>query len=142
MTDFQNEINERLSMLTQTNALTKKKAQFDKLYSMALVDADWNEIRKVDDLQASFLDLLNERYPEIVKNIRAPLENRFNEMYQNSEDETERQYKPQDELVMHKIQVPSANSDEWQMMYETKSDDTIFHIEFNGWTFKLIGVTH
>lgn len=63
-------------------------------------------------------------------------------MYHGSDDESEKQYKPKDELTVHRIQLPSAESDEWQLMYEMKTDETFFHIEFDGWTFKLIGVTH
>jgi hypothetical protein len=63
-------------------------------------------------------------------------------MYQDSDDETEKNYKPKDELIMNSMQLPSVNSDEWQLMYEMNSDDTIFHVEFDGWTFKLIGITH
>jgi hypothetical protein len=142
MTDFQIEIAERLTRLKEAKELTNKKRQFDKVYSMALIDSDWNEIVKVNDFQASFLDVLNERYPALFETIQKPLEDRFYEMYQNSDDENEKKYKPQEELVVHKIQVPSANSDEWQLMYEMNSDDTIFHIEFDGWTFKHIGITH
>ena len=125
-----------------SDELTKKKTQFQKVYSKALVDPDWNNVTNVDDFQSAFLDLLNERYPEIFKTIQEPLEQRFYEMYRNSEDENERSYKPKDELIMHRIQVPSISSNEWQLMYEMNSDDTIFHVEFEGWSFKLIGVTH
>ena len=142
MTDFQLEINEKLAQLTKTNELAMKKSQFDKAYTRALVDADWNQVNNVDDWQAAFLDLLNERYPSLFTHIQEPLEQRFYEMYQNSDDENERKYKPKDELVMHSIQVPSAESDEWQLMYEMNRDDTIFHVEFDGWLLKLIGVTH
>lgn len=61
MTDFQIQIWDRLSSLKQANQLPTKKPQFDKVYSSALVDPDWSEITRVDDFQASFLDLLNER---------------------------------------------------------------------------------
>ena len=125
-----------------SDELTEKKTQFQKVYSKALVDPDWNNVTNVDDFQSAFLDLLNERYPEIFKTIQEPLEQRFYEMYRNSEDENERSYKPKDELIMHRIQVPSISSNEWQLMYEMNSDDTIFHVEFEGWSFKLIGVTH
>lgn len=142
MEDFQNEITERLTKLTEARELTNKKSQFDKAYSMVLIDSDWNDIVKVNDFQASFLDVLNERYPVLFKTIQKPLEDRLYEMYQNSDDESEKNYKPQEELIVHKIQVPSTNSDEWQLMYEMNSDDTIFHVEFAGWTFKHIGITH
>lgn len=142
MTDFQFDIKERIADLKERNELTQKKTQFKKAYSKALVDPDWSGIENLDDFQTAFLDLLNQRYPSIFKDIQEPLEPRFYEMYQDSDDEAEKNYKPKDELIMHSIQVPSVESDEWQLMYEMNSDDTIFHAEFDGWTFKLIGVTH
>lgn len=142
MTDFQFDIKERLTQLTETNELSKKKAQFQKVYFKALVDTGWNEVTAVDDFQTAFLDLLNERYPETFKHIREPLEQRFYEMYKNSEDENERNYTPKAELIMHRIQVPSPKLNRWQLMYEMNSDDTIFHVEFEDWSFKTVCVTH
>lgn len=142
MTQFQKNITDRLVSLNQTSDFANKKAQFNRVYSMALVDVDWNEIAKVNDFHAAFLDLMNERHPTLLKQFQKHLEERFYEMYSNSEDENERKCTPKDELVLHKIQVPSQQSDDWQLMYEMNSDDTIFHVDFEGWTYKSIGVTH
>lgn len=109
---------------------------------MRLVDTEWGKITKVNDFQTAFLDLLNERHPTLLKQFQEKLEERFYGMYSHSDDENERNYTVKDELVMHKIQVPSEQTDNWQLMYEMNSDDTIFHVDFEGWTYKGIGVTH
>ena len=142
MTDFQASIKDRFSNLFQTKELTEKKKQFNRKYFMALVDSDGNELATINDFQTAFLDLLDEKHSVLFSTFQQPLEERFLEMYGQSEFEDERGYRPADELVLHKIQMPSEQSDDWQLMYEMNSDDTIFHIDFNGWTFKAIGVTH
>lgn len=88
----------------------------------ALVEPDGNEITGINDFQTSFLDLLNVHYPALLKNIQVILKDRFYKMYKNSDDEKERQYNPKEELVLHKIQVPSNSSDEWELMYEMKNE--------------------
>jgi hypothetical protein len=142
MTDFKLDIEERLTRLTKANELMGKKLAFQKAYFKCLIDIDWKEVVTPDDFQTSFLDLLSERYNALFKEIEELLKSRFYEMYSGSEDENEAHYNPKDELSISGIQLPSPTSNEWQLMYEMRSDDTIFHVEFNGWTFKMIGITH
>ncbi|HEU4471699.1 MAG TPA: hypothetical protein VFR58_11480, partial [Flavisolibacter sp.] len=100
-----------------------------------IVDSDGEEVDQLDDFQVAFLDLLDERYPSILSTIKVPLEQSFTEMYKNSEDEAERNYKPEKELYLHRIQIPSEqiDNDEWQIMYAMESDDTIFHVYMKSW---------
>ena len=39
-------------------------------------------------------------------------------------------YNPKDELGLHQIKLPTEQSDDWELMFEMESDDTIFHIDF------------
>ena len=142
MADFQQDVNDRFIKLKQAKELADKKIQFNCTYSRSLIDADWNDVKNVNDFQTAFLDLLNEKHPTLKNIFQKPLEETFFEMYSNSDDKDERNYKPKDELVLHKIQLPSEISDDWQLMFEMNSDVTIFHVEFEGWTYKTVGITH
>ncbi|MFN4315628.1 MAG: hypothetical protein ACK4E0_15115 [Chitinophagaceae bacterium] len=136
------DISNRIASLVRSKEIDNKKAQFSRSYSMAFFDIDGNEVAKIDDFQAAFVDLLEEKFSLLTSEFQKPLEERFSEMYSNSEDADERYYRAIDELTLHSIQLPSDESDDWQLLYEMNSDDTIFHIEFEGWKYKLVGVTH
>lgn len=142
MSDFQDSIAERLTYLQNTNDFVNKKTILNRTYTNALVDSEWNDITKINDFQAAFLDLLNEKHSTLHEQFRQSLSERFHEMYNNSDDEKETQFSPSKELALHCIQIPSNQSDDWQIMYEMKSDDTIFHVDFKGWKYESIGITH
>lgn len=114
MSNFQDNISERLTYLKNTNDIVNKKTIFNRTYSSALVDSEWNDITRINDFQAAFLDLLNEKHSILQEQFKQSLDERFHEMYSNSDDEKERKFSPAKELVLHSIQMPSDQSDDWQ----------------------------
>jgi hypothetical protein len=143
MSGFHSHIRSRVHELINAGEVQSKIKQFSSAYSKILVDPSGEGVQEVTPFHAAFLDVMNDYHMILAEKIKEPLVQAFCEMYRNSEDEAERNLVPEEELVMHRIQLPAeTGSDEWQLMYEMKSDDTIFHAQFKGWDFDSVSITH
>ncbi|MET0637955.1 MAG: hypothetical protein ABWZ25_18125 [Chitinophagaceae bacterium] len=145
MTEFNQEIASEVGKLKSERVLDEKRAIFQKIYGRfgtRLYDHEFNDVVVLDDFTIGFLSMLATKYDTLFKSFREELENSFFGMYRESDDIRERHMRPESELSLQSIQLPSSGNSNWQLMYEMKSDDTIFHVELSSWEFNLVGITH
>jgi hypothetical protein len=96
----------------------------------------------LSSFSVAFLDLYQEKASLLLDSYMSALQENLTECYQHAEEQHLRSLTVEDDLSIHSIDFPkSKNQSEWELNYEMDLDDTIFHVYFEGWKFKTIGMS-
>ena len=140
MTQFKQDISERLDQLKSEKKLNTKKKEFSKIYLGSLSEENGSEIKSLSEFQIAFIDLFTEQNIQLGEQFSQLLKDEIKSLV---EPEDLDKINPDEDIGFYCLNVPQQDgTEEWSVELATTFDETIFHAYFNGWKFHSLGLTH
>jgi hypothetical protein len=128
---FAEEINDKSS--SESIALIKR-AVWEK-YGELLFASEINSIQELTDVQAGFLQLMDEKWTELILPlIQEQVKPEFDDWYEEEENSYE-------EINLQSIDITEIDKGSWQIMFEDEHIDLIVHLYMKEWEFDYVART-